>query len=92
VSYTARHLFQRVAEHEYLAIRKHFLQAHSSDHVLRKCHLEQIQLFIIQNALHQETQPYFECSDELYMHKTFCLTSSIFFAIVLISILRFVIS
>ena len=45
VGYTARHLFQRVAEHKNSAIGKHFLEAHGSNHllnesyfnILRKC-------------------------------------------------------
>ena len=46
VGYTARHLHQRIAEHKYLAIGKHLLDAHRDKNlinedqfcVLKKCH------------------------------------------------------
>ena len=46
VGYTARHLHQRVAEHRYSAICKHFLEEHGDENlmndgqfgVLKKCH------------------------------------------------------
>ena len=38
VGYTARHLFQRVAEHKNSAIGKHFLEAHGSKHLLNQGH------------------------------------------------------
>ena len=46
VCYTARHLHQRIAEHKYLSISKHLLEAHGDKnllnegqfHVLKKCH------------------------------------------------------
>ena len=38
VGYTARHLFQRVAEHKNSAIGKHFLEAHGSNHLLNESH------------------------------------------------------
>ena len=46
VGYTARHLHQRVAEHTYSAIGKHFLEEHGDENlmndgqfgVLKKCH------------------------------------------------------
>ena len=46
VGYTARNLQQRIAEHKYSTIGRHFVESHSSNHllkeyqfrVLRKCH------------------------------------------------------
>ena len=38
VGYTARHLFQRVAEHKYSAIGQHFLEAHRNNHLLNESH------------------------------------------------------
>ena len=42
VGYSARHL-QRIAEHKYSAVSKHFLEAHGEKneglfHILKKCH------------------------------------------------------
>ena len=34
--YIARHLHQRIAEHKYLAISRHFLEAHGSNHLLKE--------------------------------------------------------
>jgi len=39
VGYTARHLFQRVAEHKYSATANHFFEAHGSNHLLNESHL-----------------------------------------------------
>ena len=38
VGYTARHLFQCIAEHKNLAIGKHFLEAHGSNHLVNESH------------------------------------------------------
>ena len=36
VGYTARHLHQRIAEHKYSAIGRHFVEAHGSNHLLKE--------------------------------------------------------
>ena len=36
VGYTVRHLHQRIAEHKYSAIGRHFLEAHYSNHLLKE--------------------------------------------------------
>ena len=64
VGHTARHLFQRVAEHKNSAIGKHFHDAHgrsdllneSHFKVLRKCQGKFDCLVFELNALHQEIQ------------------------------------
>ena len=40
VGYTARHLFQRVAEHKNSAIGKHFLEVHGNKHLLNEVHFK----------------------------------------------------
>ena len=40
VGYTARHLFQRVAEHKNSAIGKHFLEVHGNKHLLNEGHFK----------------------------------------------------
>ena len=40
VSYTARHLFQHVAEHKNLTIGKHFHEAHGKSNLLNESHLK----------------------------------------------------
>ena len=40
VGYTARHLYQRIAQHKNSAIGRHFLQAHGSKDLLKECQIK----------------------------------------------------
>ena len=75
VGYTARHLFQRVAEHKNSAIGKHFHDAHGRSDVLNASHFKILRKCRGKfDCLVFEIQTQFNCPSGLHTRETFCLT------------------
>ena len=87
VWYTARHLHQRIAEHKYSAISRHFVEAHGSNHllkenqfrVLRKCQ-GKFDCLVFEMLFTKNLKPNLKIhADGLHTCPTFCLITIVLF-------------
>ena len=78
VGYTAQHLHQRIAEHKYLAIGKHLLEAQSDKNllnegqfrVLKKCH-EKFDCLVYEMLFIKELRPSLNTQSDSISSKLF---------------------
>ena len=84
---TVRHLHQRIAEHKYSAIGRHFVKAQSSDHllkenqfrVLRKCQ-GKFDCLVFKMLFTKNLKPNLKIhADGLHTCPTFCLITIVLF-------------
>ena len=89
VGNTARHLFQRVAEHKNSAIDKHFHEAHgrrdrlneSHFKILRKCQCK-FDCLVFEMLYIKKIKPNPNVQTDFDTCKTFCLISKLFFSLI----------